>query len=77
MTQPFSLDRIRADIAALLHDDPAEIGLDDNLADLGMDSMLLMNLAMQWQEAGIDIDFTQLAETLTIRAIHDALAAAQ
>lgn len=77
MTQPLSLDQIRADIAALLHDDPDEISLDDNLADLGMDSMLLMNLAMQWQEAGIDIDFTQLAETLTIRAIHDALAAAQ
>jgi hypothetical protein len=35
-------ERMRADIAALLHEDPEEIGGEDNLIDLGLDSMRAM-----------------------------------
>ncbi|WP_235031364.1 phosphopantetheine-binding protein, partial [Geminicoccus flavidas] len=35
---------MRREIAALLHDDPEEIGTDDSLIDLGLDSMRAMAL---------------------------------
>lgn len=58
-----TLERMRADIAALIHVAPEEIGLYDDLTDLGLDSMRLMSLALAWQEAGLPLDFAVLAET--------------
>ncbi len=57
-----SLERLRADIAAILHEDPAEIADDDNLIDLGLDSIRAMALVTRWREAGADVDFSELAE---------------
>ena len=61
-----SLNQMRADIAALVHMDAAEIGDDDNLADLGLDSMRLMNLVLRWEEAGLKADFGVFAEFYTL-----------
>lgn len=68
-----TLDRMRADIARLIHEDPEEIGLDDNLMDLGLDSMRLMNLILLWQEAGVDMDFGDFAEHFTLRGWWEAV----
>jgi aryl carrier-like protein len=61
-----TLERMRADIAAILHEDPEEIGLDDNLADLGLDSMRVMNLLVTWTELGADFEFGEAAEDFTL-----------
>ncbi|MFT4149263.1 MAG: phosphopantetheine-binding protein [Paracoccaceae bacterium] len=61
-----SLEQMRADIARLIHMDPDEIGDDDNLADLGLDSMRLMNLVLHWEQAGLKADFGTFAEFYTL-----------
>ena len=64
--QPVTLESLRADIAAMLEQDPATVGDDDNLMDLGLDSMRAMNLVMQWDEQGVPLDFADLAEATTL-----------
>lgn len=59
---PLTLERMRADIARILHEDPAAIGDADNLMDLGLDSIRAMALAARWREAGARIEFAELAE---------------
>ncbi|MWD27293.1 phosphopantetheine-binding protein [Aquicoccus sp. SCR17] len=49
-------ERMRADIAQAVNMAPAEIGDRDNLYDLGLDSMRLMTLVMEWQENEPDLD---------------------
>jgi aryl carrier-like protein len=61
-------ERMRADIAAVIHEDAEEIGGDDNLIDLGLDSMRAMNLLVRWAETGISLDFSEFAERLTLDA---------
>lgn len=61
-----SLERMRADIARLLHETPEEILDDDNLMDLGLDSMRLMKLASLWREAGAQVEFADLAADATL-----------
>ncbi|MFD4657654.1 phosphopantetheine-binding protein [Kitasatospora sp. NPDC058444] len=64
----FTVERIRAEVADLLGEDPAEIPLDENLVDWGLDSIRLMALAARWQEAGAEVAFVQLAERPAIEA---------
>ncbi|MEU1282731.1 phosphopantetheine-binding protein [Kitasatospora sp. NPDC005856] len=64
----FTVERIRAEVADLLGEDPAEIPLDENLVDWGLDSIRLMTLAARWQEAGAEVAFVQLAERPAIEA---------
>ena len=60
----FTLERMRADVARVLQEDPEAIGLDDNLMDWGLDSMRLLNLILTWNEAGLQLDLTEIgAET--------------
>ncbi|MBB5049582.1 aryl carrier-like protein [Rhodopseudomonas rhenobacensis] len=66
MTKPLSLDLMRDDVAAMIHIDSSEIGDDDNLMDLGLDSMRAMNLMLIWQERGVDLDFSQMATCPTL-----------
>ena len=66
MTTPLTLERMRADIAAMLHEDPADILNDDNLMDLGLDSMRAMTLASRWREAGAKIEFAEMAENASL-----------
>jgi bifunctional isochorismate lyase/aryl carrier protein len=61
-THPLTLDTMRADIARILHEDPSEIGDDDSLIDLGLDSIRAMALVTRWRDAGAAIEFSELAE---------------
>lgn len=61
-----TLETMRADIARMLHEEPGNIGLEDNLMDLGLDSMRAMNLLLAWSEAGVELDFSSLAEKPTL-----------
>lgn len=71
MTQPkpppegLTLERMRADIAAILHETPDAIGDHDNLMDLGVDSLRALNLSLKWGET-IPLDFSELAEHVTL-----------
>lgn len=64
-----TLESLRADIAAMVELDPAEIGDDDDLMALGLDSMRTMNLVLHWEEAGVPIAFPDLVETMTLAGI--------
>lgn len=72
----FTVERIRAEVADLLGEDPAEIPLDENLVDWGLDSIRLMTLAARWQEAGAEVAFVQLAERPAIEAWAELLGVA-
>ena len=67
-TGPLTLERMRADIAKLLGEAPEDVRDDDNLMDLGLDSMRVLGLVMAWGEHGIALEFSQLAEHTTLGA---------
>ncbi|MFI6938376.1 phosphopantetheine-binding protein [Streptomyces sp. NPDC050418] len=57
-----TVERIRADVADLLGEDPADLPDDENLADYGLDSVRLMALRERWaREFGIEVSFADLA----------------
>ncbi|MEV5605001.1 phosphopantetheine-binding protein [Streptomyces sp. NPDC052299] len=63
MSQTLSPDRVRADIAELLGCEPGEIAADENLVDLGLDSMRIMALVERWRAAGATgLEFPDLFE---------------
>lgn len=62
---PLTLERMRADIAAVLHETPDAIADDDNLMDLGVDSLRALNLSLLWSES-VPLDFSELAEHVTL-----------
>lgn len=70
MTTPkppaLTLERMRADVARLLHETPEAIGDDEDLMDLGLDSMRVLGLVMAWGETGIELEFWHLAERSTL-----------
>ncbi len=61
-----TLARMRADIARMIHLPVDEVGDDDSLPDLGLDSLRLMRLALEWEEAGLRADFSFFAESTTL-----------
>jgi aryl carrier-like protein len=65
---PLTRERMRADLAQLLHMPPAELGEEDDLIDLGLDSMRLMTMVTRWADAGLRLDFAELAEKPTLGA---------
>lgn len=65
--EPLTMEQMRADIAAMLHEDPSEIGENDSLLDLGLDSMRAMNLVLKWSEGGLALEFSEFAEDPTLR----------
>lgn len=64
--QDLTLERMRADIAAVLHEEPDAILDDDNLMDLGVDSLRALNLTLAWSEA-VALEFSELAEHTTLQ----------
>ncbi|GAB4071587.1 phosphopantetheine-binding protein [Ancylobacter sonchi] len=64
--ESLTMDGMRRDIAAMLHEDPSEIGEADSLLDLGLDSMRAMNLVLGWSEGGLDLEFSEFAEDPTL-----------
>ena len=53
MTAKLTLEDMRADIAEMVYDEPENIELDDNLMDLGLDSMRVMTLVERWDKKGV------------------------
>ena len=63
---PLDLRRMRQDVADLLGEAPATIGDDDNLIDLGLDSMRVLGLVLAWGNTGVALEFSHLAEHATL-----------
>lgn len=63
-----TLEQMRQDLAKILLEDPEDIQDDDNLIDLGLDSMRAMTLASRWQAAGAKLDFSDMAAAPTLGA---------
>ncbi|WP_461028286.1 condensation domain-containing protein, partial [Streptomyces sparsus] len=63
-----SAEEIRDTVAARLELPAAEIGFEEDLVTLGLDSLGMMNLAASWQEAGVQVTFGDLVEEPTVRA---------
>ena len=72
-----TLEQLRQQIAEVMDLPPEDLPDDGNLMDLGLDSMRAMNLAMQWEEAGLDLDFGDLGETETLAELWSLIAARQ
>lgn len=72
-----TLEQMRADIAELIHESPDQVMLDDNLMDLGLDSMRLMSLLERWSRQGVELDFSLVAERLTLGGWWELAQAAQ
>jgi len=74
---PLTLTRLRTDIANVLGESPAEIGDDDNLMDLGLDSMRMLGLVMAWGKTGLPLEFSHLAEHTTLAGWWNVIEAMQ
>ncbi|QHE87703.1 phosphopantetheine-binding protein [Hydrogenophaga sp. BPS33] len=61
-TTPFTLERMRADVARVIGEPAEDIGLDDNLMDWGLDSMRLLSLVIDWNQAGLALDISELGQ---------------
>lgn len=64
--EPLTLERMRADIATMLGEAPEDVLDDDNLIDLGLDSMRMLGLVMAWGKTGLALEFSHLAEHTTL-----------
>ncbi|EYT82543.1 phosphopantetheine-binding protein [Streptomyces andamanensis] len=72
-----TLDQIRNDIADSLGEDPADIPVDEDLLDHGLDSVRIMALLERWRrEHAVTADFTDLAERPAVTAWADLLGVA-
>ncbi|WAZ26994.1 phosphopantetheine-binding protein [Streptomyces cinnabarinus] len=66
---PLTVERIRADVADCLGEEPADIPLDENLVDYGLDSVRIMALLERWRhEYDAKADFADLAEQPAVAA---------
>lgn len=74
---PITREKMRADIARMLHEDPEEIGGEDSLMDLGLDSMRAMNLVLAWSEGGLELEFAEFAEKPTLDGWWELVSAKQ
>ncbi|AVH55187.1 MULTISPECIES: phosphopantetheine-binding protein [Streptomyces] len=64
-----TLEQLRSDVADSLGEDPADIPLDENLLDYGLDSVRIMALLERWRrEHGVETGFEDLAEQPAIEA---------
>lgn len=67
MTHPQTLDDLRRDIATILEDpEVLTLASDEDLLDLGIDSMRMMTLVTRWNERGIEVGFVELVEEPTL-----------
>ena len=61
-------DELRAALQELADEPLDDLADDDDLSDAGIDSIRLMGLITQWQQAGLAVTFEELAEEPTIAA---------
>ncbi|MER6913618.1 phosphopantetheine-binding protein [Streptomyces sp. NPDC000594] len=62
----FTVERLTQDVAEVLYTEPGELPADENLLDLGLDSIRLMTLVEKWRAEGARIGFADLAERPTL-----------
>ncbi|HET8970021.1 MAG TPA: phosphopantetheine-binding protein [Candidatus Nanopelagicales bacterium] len=60
-------DAVLADLGTAAGIDVAEIDLDEDFADLGVDSISLMRLLDRWRADGAAVGFADLAACPTVR----------
>lgn len=72
-----TLEKMRADIARMIDLEPEEIGNDDHLPDLGLDSLRLMRLVTAWEAEGLKLDFAVFAESATLGEWWEAISRLQ
>lgn len=72
-----TMEELRAHIASVTALGPEEIGLDDNLADLGLDSMRFLNLILLCEESGVTLDFGTASEDFTLSGLWEQVEAQQ
>lgn len=58
---PQSQQHLTQQLAALLEVPVDEMTPDDSLLDFGLDSVRMMSLVGDWQQAGLDVSFMELA----------------
>ena len=58
-TRYVSISELHRAVAELLDVPPQELAMNDNLIDMGLDSVRLMALVTRWREAGYQAEFTQ------------------
>ncbi|GAA4823439.1 phosphopantetheine-binding protein [Streptomyces ziwulingensis] len=72
-----TLERMRTDVADCLGEEAADIPVDENLVDYGLDSVRIMALLERWRrEHGVSADFADLAEQPALAAWATLLGAA-
>ncbi|KMK66994.1 phosphopantetheine-binding protein [Puniceibacterium sp. IMCC21224] len=67
MTPTF--ETLRTEVARQLRTDPATLGPDDSLLDLGLDSMRLMSLFVELENQGLVVDYALFLERPTLSGI--------
>lgn len=69
-------DRIRTDVLEVLEaENEQQISDDEDLIDLGLDSIRVMHLVSRWRALGADITLVELAENPTINGWRELLSA--
>ncbi|MET8472860.1 phosphopantetheine-binding protein [Streptomyces sp. NPDC006422] len=64
-----TVQKIREDVADCLGEDPADIPVDENLVDYGLDSVRVMTLLERWRkDHGVEASFVDLAERPAVEA---------
>lgn len=66
MAASLTPERLREHLAQVLDMPVGEIAEDENLLDLGMDSIRLMNLVERCGQDGVQTEFVELAENPTL-----------
>lgn len=61
-----TLDGLREEVATQIGIDAAQLGDDDDLLLMGLDSVRLMALVQRWKLRGLNADFAELAEVPTL-----------
>jgi yersiniabactin nonribosomal peptide synthetase len=65
-TEAPTIDALRIAVADLIGRPPADIGDDDDLIGLGLDSLNIMGLASRWRLAGVELRFAEMAARPTL-----------
>ncbi|MFH8799253.1 phosphopantetheine-binding protein [Streptomyces sp. NPDC017936] len=66
---PLTVEQIRNDVADCLGEDPADIPVDEDLVDHGLDSVRVMALLEGWRrDHAVTAGFADLAERPTVEA---------
>ncbi|MFG2776686.1 phosphopantetheine-binding protein [Streptomyces prunicolor] len=58
--------QVRSDLAETLQQDGGDIDDQDNLVDLGLDSIRMMHLAGRWRHYGSEATFQELSTSPTL-----------